>query len=131
MALDIGVDSEYVRSHVSNITQHNDALPTGTTVGIVDGNATEPAASEFTEHLRARAESLGDRVEKVRQYVAANAAALAQAVAALEERDEMNASDAQQATALIDSASVAPQTGSATGAFVGGQAGVRGALGIQ
>ncbi|MCY1716124.1 hypothetical protein OVA26_04070 [Microbacterium sp. SL62] len=131
MALDIGVDSEYVRSHVSNITHHNDALPTERVVANIDGNSTEPAASEFTDHLRQRAEALGARIELVRQYVAANAAALAQAVVALEEQDQMSATDARQAASLIDSASVAPQPGTAAGGFAGGQAGARGVLGLQ
>ncbi|GEB45437.1 hypothetical protein QE418_001999 [Microbacterium testaceum] len=127
----IRLDSEFVRANVSKVVQTSDELPAATIIGVVDGNGTEPAASQFTQLLRTRAETLGARVEEVRQYIAQNAAALSQAVQTLEERDEMNASDAQQVTAIIDAASTAPPAGVSPGASAGGQAGVRGALGLQ
>jgi len=127
----IDLDSEFVRSNVNKVVQTTEELPAATTIAIVDGNGTEPAASEFTDLLRTRAETLGARVEEVRQYIARNAAALSQAVQTLEERDEMNASDVQQVTAIIDAAATAPASSVSTGASAGGQAGVRGALGLQ
>lgn len=130
MPNEISIDLELATSNSSSMVQSGDALPSGSTVALVDGNATEPAASAFTNLLETKAGILGQRVDAVKQFVAANAEALAHAVATLQKRDELSASDAQQATALIDTAAAQPAagTGASTGAAAGGRAGVQGVL---
>ena len=113
----INVDGDVAKYNASKLNTSAGELPPATAVADVDGNRTEPAASAFTTQLRAQTGLLGSEIEGLRQFIADNAEALTHAVTTLRETDQMTASAADQATALIDDVlSAPPATGVAGGA---------------
>ncbi|MFN3950496.1 hypothetical protein [Microbacterium sp.] len=127
MADSISLSIELALQRVLQLTQAPDELPSAGAVEIVDGNATEPAASAFTERLRTRANELATEIEKVRQSVAESADALAQAAQALQDTDTFSSSIAQQALSVVESAGQT-SADTASAPTTGGAAGVRAVL---
>lgn len=128
MANIISLDGDVAQHNVTLLTQLHDEVANNT-VDQVDGNRATEVAAAYTDHLDTRAGELKTQVDAILTYVRDHADALSKAVAALQERDAINASDAQQALSLIDTASQPPtDSGASAGASGGGSAGVRSAL---
>ncbi len=109
----IGYDGDQAQHNVVLLTEVPEEIPAADIIRQVDGNSAEDTSAEFTRHLEQRARELAAEIENLRGWVLLNAQNLAQAVAALQERDMINATDAQQALSVIDSASQpAPSGGS-------------------
>ncbi|PVE73809.1 hypothetical protein [Microbacterium testaceum] len=109
----IGYDSDQAQHNVVLLTEVPEEIPAAAVIRQVDGNAAEDTSAEFTRRLEQRARELSSQIDGVRAWVVQNAQILSHAVGALQERDAINATDAQQALSVIDSASQpAPSTGS-------------------
>lgn len=111
---------ELGKNNASKVIQISGELPSPTVVTHVDGTHGDDASDGFTTHLENRSRLISARVESIRAFVAANAEALNNAVAALRESDELSASEAAQMTALVDGVSSGKSlTGAAAGAAAG------------
>lgn len=88
--------------HVSRIRRASDELPDDAVITVVHGNREEDAPEAYTKKLEGVAAEIAARVQEVREFALRNADALAQAVTLLRERDEISASEARSAAALID-----------------------------
>ncbi|MDQ1123581.1 hypothetical protein [Microbacterium trichothecenolyticum] len=124
----ISLDGEVVQHNLSLIAQVHDEVALSA-VDDVQGNRVGEVAGAYTDHLDSRASELQARVDLILAYVRKHADALTQAVAALQESDALNATDAQQTLSLVETASRPPAD---LGASAGGSGGARSALrGIQ
>jgi hypothetical protein len=110
----IGVDVDTAHHGANSAEQVSGELPSPHAIGQIDGNRSEPAASSFTAFLEMRSDDIADRVERIRAFVAGNAAALRNAVETLRETDRMNAESADQAESMIDAVATMPSAGSSS-----------------
>ncbi|MFG6503476.1 hypothetical protein [Microbacterium sp. P05] len=111
MADIINLDGDIAIQNASTLHDTAADLPASATVAEVLGNRKEPAAIDFTSRLESAAGKLGDSIENLREFVALNADALANAVQALLDTDRMNADAAGDATELINDMAAMPPAG--------------------
>jgi hypothetical protein len=104
----INLDGDVATNNAGKLQQTVGELPDAQAIRQVEGNRTEPAPASYTSRLRTVSSGLGDRVERIRKFVAENADALNNAVNTLRETDRMTADAARQATALIDDVVAGP-----------------------
>ena len=99
--------------HVSRIRRASGDLPSDAAITVVHGNRDEDAPEAYTKKLERVAAEIAARVQEVREFALRNADALAQAVAMLQDQDQISDSKAREMTALIDDIAGQPSPGSA------------------
>lgn len=123
LTIDLDAGGDVGLNNASKLHTASGELPSAAVISQVEGNRGDEAASDFTNRLEWRSEEIAKRVKTIREFVAANAEALSNAVESLRESDRLSATAAEQTTALIDDVAAGKSlTGGAAGAAAGASA---------